>query len=122
MVTVAGVMSGAALHARLQGTFRWEGFSQTSDLMRHLAGGAFMGGRREYDAGPHCKACAPAAPRSPMNPQIIQELIETGLPGARAQVRGDLPDAEELRDRASSWDNLAAALVLLWTTILWALR
>ncbi|GAB2670677.1 BolA family protein [Arenimonas aestuarii] len=24
-----------------------------------------------------------------MNPQIIQELIETGLPGARAQVRGD---------------------------------
>ncbi|WP_369912124.1 YeeE/YedE family protein [Limnohabitans sp. 2KL-1] len=43
MVTVAGVMSGAALHARLQGTFRWEGFAQTSDLMRHLAGGAFMG-------------------------------------------------------------------------------
>ena len=24
-----------------------------------------------------------------MNPQIIQELIESGLPGARAQVRGD---------------------------------
>ena len=24
-----------------------------------------------------------------MNPQIIQELIETGLPGARARVQGD---------------------------------
>ena len=31
----------------------------------------------------------------------------------RSQVRGEWPDAEELRDRAYSWDNLAAALVLL---------
>lgn len=43
MVTVAGVITGSALSARAQGTFRWEGFSHTADLMRHLAGGAFMG-------------------------------------------------------------------------------
>jgi hypothetical protein len=43
MATAAGLLIGAFVSARLQGTFRWEGFSQTADLARHLLGGALMG-------------------------------------------------------------------------------
>lgn len=43
MVTVMGLLLGAFASARLQGTFRWEGFTQTSDLGLHLLGGALMG-------------------------------------------------------------------------------
>jgi hypothetical protein len=43
MVTVAGVVSGAAISAVSQGSFRWEGFTHRADLVRHLLGGCFMG-------------------------------------------------------------------------------
>lgn len=43
MATALGLLMGAFFSARLQGTFRWEGFSQTPDLARHLLGGALMG-------------------------------------------------------------------------------
>ncbi len=43
MTTVVGLLFGAFLSARLQGSFRWEGFTQTSDLALHLLGGALMG-------------------------------------------------------------------------------
>jgi uncharacterized membrane protein YedE/YeeE len=43
MVLVPGVVLGALLAARAHGDFRWEGFTQTSDLTRHLLGAALMG-------------------------------------------------------------------------------
>lgn len=43
MVSVVGVAVGACLHALRSGTFRWEGFTQRSDLVRHVIGGALMG-------------------------------------------------------------------------------
>ena len=43
MTWVPGVVLGAAWAAWRAGQFRWEGFTQTSDLARHLLGGAMMG-------------------------------------------------------------------------------
>jgi uncharacterized membrane protein YedE/YeeE len=43
MVTVTGVLVGACLSAVQQGSFRWEGFTDRADLVRHLVGGALMG-------------------------------------------------------------------------------
>ena len=43
MALVPGVVLGAALSAWMSGHFRWEGFTQTADLARHLAGGVLMG-------------------------------------------------------------------------------
>ena len=43
MATALGLLVGAFVSARLQGTFRWEGFTQTADLAWHLCGGALMG-------------------------------------------------------------------------------
>ncbi|WP_300555144.1 YeeE/YedE family protein [Limnohabitans sp. Rim8] len=43
MVTVLGVLSGACISSILQGSFRWESFTQRSDLLRHLVGGSLMG-------------------------------------------------------------------------------
>ena len=43
MTMVPGVLLGAWLSARSQGNFRWEGFRQTSDLVRHMLGGCLMG-------------------------------------------------------------------------------
>jgi hypothetical protein len=43
MVTVVGVLAGACLSAVQQGSFRWEGFTHSADLVRHLFGGALMG-------------------------------------------------------------------------------
>ena len=43
MALVPGVVLGAAWAAWRQGRFRWEGFTQTSDLARHLVGACLMG-------------------------------------------------------------------------------
>lgn len=43
MVLVPGVVLGAALRAWRAGDFRWEGFTRTSDLARHLVGAVLMG-------------------------------------------------------------------------------
>jgi uncharacterized membrane protein YedE/YeeE len=43
MALVPGVLLGSGWAARTQGSFRWEGFTRTADLARHLAGGALMG-------------------------------------------------------------------------------
>ena len=43
MALMLGLLAGAGASAWQQGSFRWEGFSQTSDLARHIAGGALMG-------------------------------------------------------------------------------
>lgn len=43
MAMVPGILLGSALSAWRLGTFRWEGFTQTPDLVRHLLGGTLMG-------------------------------------------------------------------------------
>ena len=43
VVSVAGVVTGAALMALARREFRWEGFRTTEDLANHLAGGVLMG-------------------------------------------------------------------------------
>ena len=43
MILVPGLLLGTWLSARSEGSFRWEGFTQTSDLALHLLGGALMG-------------------------------------------------------------------------------
>ena len=43
VVSVAGVVVGAALHALATRQFRWEGFRTTEDLANHLAGATLMG-------------------------------------------------------------------------------
>jgi uncharacterized protein len=43
MAMLPGVVLGSTLSAWRDGTFRWEGFTQTADLVRHLLGGALMG-------------------------------------------------------------------------------
>lgn len=43
MALVPGVVLGAALGAWRQREFRWEGFTRTSDLARHLVGAVLMG-------------------------------------------------------------------------------
>ena len=43
MATVLGLWVGAFVSAQSQGTFRWEGFTQTPDLALHLLGGTLMG-------------------------------------------------------------------------------
>lgn len=43
MVLVPGVVLGAALAAWRAGEFRWEGFTRTADLARHLVGALLMG-------------------------------------------------------------------------------
>lgn len=43
MVAVTGVLLGASVSALLEGSFRWEGFTQRADLVRHLLGGTLMG-------------------------------------------------------------------------------
>lgn len=43
VVSVAGVMAGACVHAVLTGRFRWQGFRSTEDLANHMVGGALMG-------------------------------------------------------------------------------
>ena len=43
MVSVGGICLGSFVSAKLQGSFRWEGFSNTADLKRHLWGGCLMG-------------------------------------------------------------------------------
>jgi uncharacterized protein len=43
-ITVAlGMILGSAIHALITRTFRWEGFTNTEDLVNHIAGGALMG-------------------------------------------------------------------------------
>lgn len=43
MALVPGVLAGAALAAWRAGQWRWEGFSHTSDLARHMVGALLMG-------------------------------------------------------------------------------
>jgi hypothetical protein len=43
MVSAMGVVCGAAISSLLNGSFRWEGFGQTSDLAHHLVGAVLMG-------------------------------------------------------------------------------
>lgn len=43
MVWVPGLILGSFMSAARDGTFRWEGFTQTPDLVTHLVGGFFMG-------------------------------------------------------------------------------
>ena len=43
IATVAGIVVGAALMAWREGSFRWEGFGNVSDLGLHLAGATCMG-------------------------------------------------------------------------------
>ncbi|NCT84529.1 MAG: YeeE/YedE family protein [Comamonadaceae bacterium] len=43
IVTVAGIVVGAALMAWREGSFRWEGFGSVGDLGLHLLGAACMG-------------------------------------------------------------------------------
>ena len=43
MMTVLGLGLGSFVSAKKQGSFRWEGFTQTSDLALHLLGGCLMG-------------------------------------------------------------------------------
>ena len=43
MVIVLGLLLGSFVSAKWQGSFRWEGFTQTSDLGLHMLGGALMG-------------------------------------------------------------------------------
>jgi len=43
MALVPGVVLGAAWAAWRQGRFRWEGFTQSADLARHLVGAVLMG-------------------------------------------------------------------------------
>jgi uncharacterized protein len=43
MVLVPGVVLGAAWGAWRAGEFRWEGFTRTADLARHLVGASLMG-------------------------------------------------------------------------------
>ena len=43
VASVAGMVSGAALHALATRQFRWEGFRTTEDLANHLGGAVLMG-------------------------------------------------------------------------------
>ncbi|PUE08561.1 transporter [Limnohabitans sp. T6-5] len=43
MALALGLVMGAFASAQHEGTFRWEGFAQTEDLVMHLIGGALMG-------------------------------------------------------------------------------
>ena len=43
IVSALGVVAGAAAQALASRSFRWEGFRDTGDMARHLAGGALMG-------------------------------------------------------------------------------
>ena len=43
MALVPGGVLGAAWAAWRQGSFRWEGFTQSADLVRHLVGAVLMG-------------------------------------------------------------------------------
>ena len=43
IVSVDGMLAGAALGALLSGEFRWEGFASTEDLANHVVGGILMG-------------------------------------------------------------------------------
>ena len=43
VVTVAGVVVGAFAQAKLEGSFRWEGFRSTQDTALHIGGAACMG-------------------------------------------------------------------------------
>ncbi|MFY7980217.1 MAG: YeeE/YedE family protein [Limnohabitans sp.] len=43
MVTVLGVLCGSCASALLQGTFRWESFTDRADFVHHLVGGSLMG-------------------------------------------------------------------------------
>lgn len=43
MNLVLGLVAGAFCSAKLQGSFRWEGFKTTADLTMHLLGGVMMG-------------------------------------------------------------------------------
>ena len=43
VVTVLGVVAGAAAWALRSGHFRWEGFANTEDLVNHLLGAVLMG-------------------------------------------------------------------------------
>ncbi|MCU0870013.1 MAG: YeeE/YedE family protein [Burkholderiales bacterium] len=43
VATLVGTVAGAAVMARVDGSFHWQGFADAGDLARHLAGGALMG-------------------------------------------------------------------------------
>ena len=43
ITTTLGVIVGSLIYTLATKTFRWEGFSQTEDLVNHMAGGALMG-------------------------------------------------------------------------------
>ncbi|MFM8692775.1 MAG: YeeE/YedE family protein [Limnohabitans sp.] len=43
MVMMPGILTGATLSAVHQGSFRWESFAGTADLVRHLTGAVLMG-------------------------------------------------------------------------------
>lgn len=43
VAAAVGVVLGSALAAGLSGSFRWEGFTNTPDLVRHLLGAVLMG-------------------------------------------------------------------------------
>jgi uncharacterized membrane protein YedE/YeeE len=43
VVAVAGVITGAAISAGLNKSFRWEGFASPRDLGQHLLGSVLMG-------------------------------------------------------------------------------
>lgn len=43
IASVAGMVAGAFVHALWRRDFRWQGFADTADLARHLAGAVLMG-------------------------------------------------------------------------------
>jgi uncharacterized membrane protein YedE/YeeE len=43
VVTIPGVILGAAVMALLTDTFQWQGFRTTQDFVHHLVGGLMMG-------------------------------------------------------------------------------
>ena len=87
MISVLGISLGALISAKLQGTFKWESFSNLADLKRHLVGGSCMGVGAVLAMG-----CSLGQGLSGLSTLSFASLLATIgiLSGAYAALRHDL--------------------------------
>ena len=90
MVSVLGLCLGSFISAKVQGSFRWEGFSNAADLKRHLWGGVLMGIGAVMALG-----CSIGQGLSGMSTLNILSLLTTAsiLLGAISALQNDLKKA-----------------------------
>lgn len=107
VAAVAGTIAGAFAAAALRRELRLEGFTDTHDLLRHLAGAALMGSGGVLAMG--CtigQGLTGVSTLAPLSPLVLLAILAGGVLGLKRLEEGSLPAA--LKALVQSRGRLAA--------------